>query len=46
LIPINGKEGMEVARGRKECLQQTQKQNDESSNASHSLPQVKNAARN
>ena len=42
---VNGKEGMEVARGRKECLQQTQKQDDEFSNASHSLPQVKDMAK-
>jgi len=36
---------MEVARGRKECLQQTQKQDDKFSNASYSLPQVKDVTR-
>ena len=35
---VNGKEGVEVVRGRKECLQQTQKQDDESSNTSHFSP--------
>jgi len=42
---VNGKEGVEVARGRKECLQQTQKQDNESFNTSHFLPQMKDATR-
>jgi len=36
---------MEVARERKERLQQTQKQDDKSSNASHPSPQAKDVTR-
>jgi len=42
---INRKEGIEMAREKKECLQQTQKQNDKSPNASHLLLQVKDVTR-